>query len=74
MDRRRMNSGQPANDLIGTWKKLFGYCKNYMFGILLALLCAVVERRALIFPNDELISCVLEVCASLSQLCDATTA
>jgi glucosamine--fructose-6-phosphate aminotransferase (isomerizing) len=33
-----------------------------------------VERRALIFPNDELISCVLEVCASLSQLCDATTA
>jgi hypothetical protein len=44
------------------------------FQYLMAFDNYIVERRALIFRNDELISCVLEGCASLSQLCDATTA
>jgi ATP-binding cassette subfamily B protein len=63
MDRRRMNSGQPANDLIGTWKKLFGYCKNYMFGIVLALLCAVCGTILTLMGPDklsEMTDCITE--------------
>jgi ATP-binding cassette subfamily B protein len=63
MDRRRMNSGQPANDLIGTWKKLFGYCKKYMFGIVLALLCAVCGTILTLMGPDklsEMTDCITE--------------
>jgi ATP-binding cassette subfamily B protein len=60
---RRMNSGQPANDLIGTWKKLFGYCKKYMFGIVLALLCAVCGTILTLMGPDklsEMTDCITE--------------
>ena len=34
--------GEKAKDLIGTWKKLLGYCRRYRVALVVALLCAVL--------------------------------
>lgn len=34
-------AGEKAKDFTGTWKKLIGYCRNYLPAIIVAILCAV---------------------------------
>jgi ATP-binding cassette subfamily B protein len=43
-----------SNNIIGTWKKLLGYCNKYMFGIVLALLCAVCGTILTLMGPDKL--------------------
>ncbi len=45
---------QKANDLVGTWKKLFGYCRRYLVGIVIALLCAVLGTVLTLMGPDKL--------------------
>jgi ATP-binding cassette subfamily B protein len=63
MERRKYNVSQSPNDIIGTWKKLFGYCNKYMAGIVLALLCSVLGTiLTLIGPDklSEMTDCITE--------------
>ena len=46
------SGGEKANDLIGTWKKLFDYCNQYKVVIVIALICAMVGTVfTLVGPN-----------------------
>jgi ATP-binding cassette subfamily B protein len=54
MEKKKYNSAQAPRDLIGTWKKLLGYCKNYLFGIVLALVCAVCGTILTLMGPDKL--------------------
>jgi ATP-binding cassette subfamily B protein len=46
--------GYQSSDLIGTWKKLFRYCRNYMAGIVLALACSVGGTVLTLMGPDRL--------------------
>lgn len=46
--------GEKAKDLVGTWKKLFSYCRRYMAAIGLALLCAVIGTILTLMGPDKL--------------------
>lgn len=50
----RMGGGEKAKDLVGTWKKLLGYCKSYIVFIVLALLCAVGGTILTLIGPDKL--------------------
>ena len=55
--------GEKAKDLIGTWKKLFGYCKEYLPVFTIALMCTAVGTiLTLIGPDklSELTECITE--------------
>jgi ATP-binding cassette subfamily B protein len=43
-----------SNNLIGTWKKLLGYCDRYRYGIILALCCAVCGTILTLMGPDKL--------------------
>lgn len=50
----RMGGGEKAKDLIGTWKKLLGYCKKYaaIFGV--AIACAIIGTILQLLGPDKL--------------------
>ncbi len=50
----RMAPGEKPKDLIGTWKKLLGYCKKYIAFIVVALLCAVGGTVLTLLGPDKL--------------------
>jgi ATP-binding cassette subfamily B protein len=62
-----MEKKNKSADLIGTWKKLFGYCRKYMVGIVLALTCAVCGTVLTLMGPDKLsqmTDCITEGLAS----------
>jgi ATP-binding cassette subfamily B protein len=64
MSEKRKNQ---TGSLIGTWKKLFGYCRKYMAGIVLALVCAVLGTVLTLMGPDklsEMTDCITEGLAS----------
>ena len=46
--------GEKAKDLVGTWKKLFGYCRKYLPVITVALVCAVAGTVLTLIGPDKL--------------------
>ncbi len=50
----RMAAGEKPKDLIGTWKKLLGYCKKYIAFIIVALVCAVCGTVLTLLGPDKL--------------------
>ena len=46
--------GEKAKDLIGTWKKLLGYCRRYRVALVVALLCAVLGTVLTLAGPDQL--------------------
>jgi ATP-binding cassette subfamily B protein len=42
------------NNLIGTWKKLLGYCSKYQIGIVLALACSIAGTVLTLMGPDKL--------------------
>ncbi len=58
MQRRRPGPGGPggekAKDLVGTWKKLLGYCRKYIAVIIIALLCSAVGTVLTLIGPDKL--------------------
>lgn len=48
----RMGGGEKAKDLVGTWKKLLGYCKRYSAAFGVAIGCALIGTiLQLLGPN-----------------------
>ncbi|MGM9664314.1 MAG: ABC transporter ATP-binding protein [Eubacteriales bacterium] len=47
-------SGEKAKDLVGTWKKLLGYCRKYFAVIAIALICAAVGTVLTLAGPDKL--------------------
>jgi ATP-binding cassette subfamily B protein len=54
MEKKRYYAAQSKGDVIGTWKKLLGYCSKYIGGIVLALLCAVCGTILTLMGPDKL--------------------
>jgi ATP-binding cassette subfamily B protein len=58
MMKKRYQSGETngngSADLIGTWKKLLGYCQKYMVWIVLALLCSIAGTVLTLMGPDKL--------------------
>lgn len=50
----RMGGGEKAKDLVGTWKKLLGYCKQYAAVFVIAILCAVCGTVLQLLGPDKL--------------------
>ncbi len=50
----RRGTGEKANDLTGTWKKLLGYCRNYWGVLVLAVVCAAVGTVFTLIGPDKL--------------------
>lgn len=48
------HTGEQAKDLIGTWKKLLGYCKKYLPFIIIAILCAAAGTVLTLIGPDKL--------------------
>lgn len=46
--------GEQAKDLIGTWKKLLGYCRKYTLPLVIALVCAAVGTVLTLAGPDKL--------------------
>jgi ATP-binding cassette subfamily B protein len=46
--------GNKSGDLIGTWKKLLGYCRKYMAGLILALACSICGTILTLMGPDKL--------------------
>lgn len=46
--------GEKAKDLVGTWKKLFGYCRKYAAAIVVALICAAAGTVLTLMGPDKL--------------------
>lgn len=51
---RRPGGGEKAKDLVGTWKKLLGYCKKYLPLIIVAITCALIGTVLTILGPDKL--------------------
>lgn len=50
----RMGSGEKAKDLVGTWKKLLGYCKKYAAAFAAAIVCAIIGTVLQLLGPDKL--------------------
>lgn len=50
----RMGGGEKAKDLVGSWKKLIGYCRSYIVYIIIALVCAVGGTILTLLGPDKL--------------------
>ena len=48
------HGGEKAKDLVGTWKKLFGYCNKYIAAIVVALICAALGTVLTLIGPDKL--------------------
>lgn len=59
----RHGGGEKAKDLVGTWKKLFGYCSKYKIVIVIALICATLGTVfTLVGPNklSDMTDCITD--------------
>ncbi|MGN0403441.1 MAG: ABC transporter ATP-binding protein [Acetatifactor sp.] len=59
----RSRGGEKAENVVGTWKELLLYCRKYMVGIVIALICAVLGTvLTLIGPDklSEMTDCITE--------------
>jgi ATP-binding cassette subfamily B protein len=54
MEKRKYNTVQSPNDVVGTWKKLLGYCNKYIYGIVLALVCSICATILTLMGPDKL--------------------
>ncbi len=50
----RMGGGEKAKDFVGTWKKLFIYCKRYALPFAFAILCAIGGTVLQLLGPDKL--------------------
>ena len=50
----RMGGGEKAKDLVGTWKKLLGYCQKYAAAFAIAIVCAVIGTVLQLLGPDKL--------------------
>lgn len=50
----RMGGGEKAKDLVGTWKKLLGYCKKYTAAFVIAIGCAIIGTILQLLGPDKL--------------------
>ena len=50
----RMGGGEKPKDLIGTWKKLLGYCRKYGAAFLVAIVCAIAGTVLQLLGPDKL--------------------
>lgn len=50
----RMGGGEKAKDLVGTWKKLLGYCQKYAAAFVVAIICAIVGTVLQLLGPDKL--------------------
>lgn len=50
----RMGGGEKAKDLVGTWKKLLGYCKKYAAAFVVAIGCAIIGTVLQLLGPDKL--------------------
>lgn len=50
----RMGGGEKAKDLVGTWKKLLSYCKQYAVGFIIAIACAICGTVLQLLGPDKL--------------------
>lgn len=46
--------GEKAKDLVGTWKKLLGYCRKYILIFMIALVCAAAGTVLTLIGPDKL--------------------
>lgn len=46
--------GEKAKDLVGTWKKLLGYCRKYAVAFVIALVCAAMGTVLTLIGPDKL--------------------
>lgn len=60
---RAARGGEKAKDLVGTWKKLFAYCRQYQAAIVAALVCSALGTMLTLMGPDK-----------LSDMTDAITA
>ncbi len=51
---RRMGGGEKPKDLVGTWKKLLGYCKKYSLAFCIAIICAIGGTILQLLGPDKL--------------------
>jgi ATP-binding cassette subfamily B protein len=52
-----------SNDFLGTWKKLLNYCRSYLVGIVLALVCSIAGTVLTLMGPDklsEMTDCITE--------------
>ncbi len=47
-------NGEKAKDLVGTWKKLLGYCRKYMVVFVFALFCSAIGTILTLIGPDKL--------------------
>lgn len=64
---KRMKN-EKAKDLVGTWKKLFGYCRKYMVGIVVALVCAMIGTVLTLMGPDKLSEMTDCITAGISMI------
>lgn len=50
----RMGGGEKAKDFVGTWKKLFAYCRKYIAGIAVGVACAIIGTILTLLGPDKL--------------------
>ena len=54
MGRGPARGGEKAKDFVGTWKKLLAYCRKYLAGIIVAVVCAIVGTVLTLLGPDKL--------------------
>ena len=64
-------NGEKAKDLIGTWKKLFGYCRKYAAAFVVALICAAIGTVLTLVGPDKLSDMTDTVTAGIMPDTDA---
>lgn len=47
-------TGEKAKDLVGTWKKLLGYCRKYIAVFMIAIICAAIGTILTLIGPDKL--------------------
>lgn len=65
--------GEKAKDLVGTWKKLLGYCRRYIVVLVIALLCAAVGTILTLVGPDKLSEMTDTITAGLAPDTDKFT-
>lgn len=61
----RMGGGEKPKDLVGTWKKLIGYCRKYLVYIVIALVCAIGGTVLTLLGPDKLSDMTAHIQAGL---------
>lgn len=60
-------------DLVGTWKKLLGYCRKYLAVIMIAILCAAAGTVLTLIGPDKLSDMTDTITAGITPDTDALT-